>query len=83
MSNVVRTWKDATYRQSLSAEEQAMLPENPAGGFELTDAELEAVYGAWGHRDDDDIKINNISAAHDPGDNNCATIGFAAICNGS
>jgi len=52
MSNIVRAWKDAAYRESLSAEEQGMLPENPAGGFELGDAELEAVYGAWGWGED-------------------------------
>jgi mersacidin/lichenicidin family type 2 lantibiotic len=46
MNNIVRAWKDETYRQSLSAQEQAMLPANPAGEIELTDTELEAVYGA-------------------------------------
>jgi mersacidin/lichenicidin family type 2 lantibiotic len=46
MSNIVRAWKDETYRQSLSTEEQAMLPTNPAGEIELTDAQLAAVYGA-------------------------------------
>jgi len=83
MSNVVRAWKDATYRQSLSAEEQAMLPENPAGGFELTDAELEAVYGAWGHKDDDDTKVVNITASHEPSDFVCSSIGVGAVCSGS
>ena len=48
MSNVIRAWKDEAYRQSLSAEEQALLPANPVGEIELTDADLEAVYGAWG-----------------------------------
>jgi len=47
MNNIVRAWKDEIYRQSLSAQEQAMLPANPAGEIELTDAELEAVYGAY------------------------------------
>jgi len=48
MSNLVRAWKDETYRQSLSAEEQAILPTNPAGAIELTEAELEAISGATG-----------------------------------
>jgi mersacidin/lichenicidin family type 2 lantibiotic len=48
MSNLVRVWKDDTYRQSLSAEEQAMLPANPAGAIELTDAQLAAIYGTSG-----------------------------------
>ena len=47
MSNVVRAWKDEVYRQSLSTEEQAMLPINPAGETELTDRELEAISGAY------------------------------------
>jgi mersacidin/lichenicidin family type 2 lantibiotic len=44
--DVVRAWKDESYRSSLSSEEQAMLPENPAGALELSDAELEAIHGA-------------------------------------
>jgi mersacidin/lichenicidin family type 2 lantibiotic len=43
--DIVRAWKDDAYRQSLSSEELAMLPENPVGEFELTEADLEAVYG--------------------------------------
>jgi len=46
MSNIVRAWKDETYRQSLSTQEQAVLPANPAGEIELTDAQLAVVYGA-------------------------------------
>ncbi len=48
MNNIVRAWKDETYRQSLSAEEQAVLPSNPVGEIELTQAELEAISGAFG-----------------------------------
>lgn len=38
MSNidVIRAWKDAEYRGSLSEAELAMLPDNPAGLVELT-----------------------------------------------
>ena len=43
--DIVRAWKDAEYRQSLSAEEQALLPEHPAGAIELTDEELHQVAG--------------------------------------
>jgi len=46
MSNIVRAWKDEAYRQSLSAEEQALLPTNPAGEIELTEADLDAIWGA-------------------------------------
>ena len=47
--DIVRAWKDETYRASLSSEEQAMLPENPAGALELSDAELETVHGTSGY----------------------------------
>ena len=39
-SNVIRAWKDPAYRNSLSMAEQAGLPANPAGGIEISDAEL-------------------------------------------
>jgi mersacidin/lichenicidin family type 2 lantibiotic len=57
MSNIVRAWKDETYRQSLSAQEQAVLPVNPAGASELTDAQLVAVYGGYG---DEEQPTNDI-----------------------
>ncbi len=82
MSNVVRAWKDAAYRESLSAQEQAMLPENPAGGFELTDAELEAISGAWGE-EEGGVKVVNISApGNDSDDIGCASVGIGANCGG-
>jgi mersacidin/lichenicidin family type 2 lantibiotic len=42
MSNVdvIRAWKDAGYRRSLSAEQLQRLPGNPAGPTQLTDDEL-------------------------------------------
>jgi mersacidin/lichenicidin family type 2 lantibiotic len=43
--DVIRAWKDEEYRLGLSDEERRHLPENPVGGLELTDADLEAVYG--------------------------------------
>lgn len=48
MSNldIIRAWKDKTYRNSLSADELAQLPEHPAGAIELTDDELTNVDGA-------------------------------------
>ena len=42
---IVRNWKDATYRFGLSDKEQALLPDDPAGVIELTDAELNGVDG--------------------------------------
>jgi mersacidin/lichenicidin family type 2 lantibiotic len=43
--NIIRAWKDAAYRQSLSEGERARLPENPAGLIELAGAELDSVGG--------------------------------------
>lgn len=44
--DVIRAWKDRAYRDSLSADELAQLPEHPAGAIELTDDELTHVDGA-------------------------------------
>ena len=33
--NVIRAWKDRNYRNSLTAEQKAALPENPAGAVEV------------------------------------------------
>jgi mersacidin/lichenicidin family type 2 lantibiotic len=44
--DIARAWKDESYRNSLSSEEQALLPANPAGELELSESELEAVTGA-------------------------------------
>lgn len=43
--NVTRAWKDEEYRMSLSESERALLPENPAGLVELSDADLLAAQG--------------------------------------
>jgi mersacidin/lichenicidin family type 2 lantibiotic len=52
---IIRAWKDSDYRNSLSAEELALLPANPAGES-LTEDELNSVVGGhhrggggWGH----------------------------------
>lgn len=42
---IIRAWKDEEFRQSLSAEQQALLPEHPAGLIELANADLEVVIG--------------------------------------
>ncbi|MCI0388644.1 MAG: mersacidin/lichenicidin family type 2 lantibiotic [Acidobacteria bacterium] len=39
-NNIIRAWKDEEYRSSLSEAERALLPENPAGLIELSDADL-------------------------------------------
>jgi mersacidin/lichenicidin family type 2 lantibiotic len=57
--DIVRAWKDAAYRESLSAQEQALLPTSPAGELELSDAALEAVHGADGGQ----TILNSVSLA--------------------
>ena len=41
--DIIRAWKDKSYRDSLTAEQLANLPANPAG--ELNEAELAAISG--------------------------------------
>ena len=43
--DIVRAWKDDAYRRSLSVEELALLPENPAGLVELDEGDLKSVAG--------------------------------------
>jgi mersacidin/lichenicidin family type 2 lantibiotic len=43
--DIARAWKDPEYRKSLTPEELASLPPNPAGNPELTDQELDQVDG--------------------------------------
>jgi len=47
---IIRAWKDSDYRNSLSAEELALLPANPAGES-LTEDELNSVVGGRHRRD--------------------------------
>jgi mersacidin/lichenicidin family type 2 lantibiotic len=41
---IIRAWKDSSYRSSLSAEELAQMPGNPAGEI-LSEVELNSVVG--------------------------------------
>lgn len=43
--DVVRAWKDETYRQTLRKEDLTALPPHPSGELELADDELEQVFG--------------------------------------
>ncbi|HET9228978.1 MAG TPA: mersacidin/lichenicidin family type 2 lantibiotic [Thermoanaerobaculia bacterium] len=43
--DVVRAWRDEEYRNSLSAEERAALPENPAGIATISDETLRSISG--------------------------------------
>ncbi|MEO7020512.1 MAG: mersacidin/lichenicidin family type 2 lantibiotic [Ktedonobacteraceae bacterium] len=46
--DIVRAWKDENYRQSLSEEQLNTLPTSPVGELELSDTDLETIYGGWG-----------------------------------
>ena len=46
--DIIRAWKDETYRQSLSSEQLRALPVNPVGELELTEADLLLVSGRGG-----------------------------------
>jgi mersacidin/lichenicidin family type 2 lantibiotic len=55
--DIIRAWKDARYRSSLSAEEQALLPEHPAGSIELDEDELNTVIGGLNEDEDRTRKV--------------------------
>lgn len=44
--DLIRAWKDESYRETLTPEQQAALPANPAGAIELNEEELASVDGA-------------------------------------
>ena len=46
--DLVRAWKDPSYRASLDAEEFASVPSHPAGLIELSDEQLKAASGLSG-----------------------------------
>lgn len=43
--DIIRVWKDELYRRSISREERDMLPEHPVGSIEMSDEELQRIYG--------------------------------------
>jgi mersacidin/lichenicidin family type 2 lantibiotic len=47
MSNadIIRAWKDEAFRLTLTEEQLAALPPNPAGQIDLVDADLDVVAG--------------------------------------
>ena len=45
--DVVRAWKDPTYRKTLSASELKSLPPNPAGNKELLAEDLKMTVRSW------------------------------------
>ena len=45
LNHIIDAWRDEEYRESLDSETRALLPENPAGEIELTEADLAEVEG--------------------------------------
>lgn len=45
--DVIRAWKDESYRDSLAAEDRNALPESPGNMGELSDDQLETAAGAF------------------------------------
>lgn len=52
MIDIIRAWKDAKYRSTLTAEQLESIPANPAGAIELNDTELSAVTGGMARSSD-------------------------------
>jgi mersacidin/lichenicidin family type 2 lantibiotic len=79
--DIVRAWKDESYRQGLDIEQRECLPASPVG--ELSDAELAAACGTWGFGPGvgfDGYGFLNDCATFGPG---CADIHFtsrALVC---
>ena len=51
--NIVRAWKDEEYYLSLTEEQRASLPANPAAALELSDTDLRGVSGGSGSSNTD------------------------------
>lgn len=43
--NIIRAWKDEEYRNSLTEEQRAKLPQNPVGQVDLSEEDLGVVSG--------------------------------------
>jgi mersacidin/lichenicidin family type 2 lantibiotic len=51
--DIIRAWKDEEYYLSLTEEQRASLPANPAAAIELSDADLRGVFGGSGSSNTD------------------------------
>lgn len=47
INDIIRAWKDEEYRNSLSEEQKAQLPADPAGIVDVADEELNGVVGGF------------------------------------
>jgi len=74
--DIIRAWKDEEYRLSLSEEEQALLPANPAGLTELSDDELDSIVGGT-------IVCQASAARNCNNSGNCVSAVCSAVCANS
>ena len=72
--DVIRAWKDEEYFNKLSESERSLLPANPAGLMELTDAQLTAAAGG-----EDPILTVTITVPFCPTAYNCTYAGCITI----
>lgn len=60
--DLIRAWKDDSYRQSLNEEQLGLLPANPAGELELSETDLQSVYGigdgGFGHNNFNRLQVS-------------------------
>jgi len=62
--DIIRAWKDAEYRESLSDAQRAALPENPAGLMELPAEALGSIAG--GKPDFRPVMVRPVTQVHCP-----------------
>lgn len=43
--DIIRAWKDELFRKSLTSDQQALLPEHPAGEMVLSEKEMASING--------------------------------------
>lgn len=50
--DIIRAWKDELFRKSLNSDEQALVPEHPAGEIVLSETEMATINGGIVFTDD-------------------------------
>ncbi len=71
IKNIIQAWKNPLYRKQFTAEELALLPANPAGVVELSEAELKLIQGAELGTGGSCATVGHCNLTH--GGRNCAT----------
>ena len=61
--DIIRAWKDPSYRDSLDAAERAQIPDHPAGPIELSDSQLDGVTGGIGSAATKDLICDTVTSS--------------------